>query len=168
MEAIWSITDNTARTVAVAVVPTSLGTLDFVNRGAWAAETAYAVNDVVTASGVPYIRKVAGTTATAPASDSTNWGVIDSGPAPKIDWGDGTVSETAAWDGTDFRWEDAHTYAADGFYRAVVEAENGLRARHAFTVGVLPFRVVGGAEQRRREGEAEDTTMVAATRSRLG
>lgn len=42
-------------------------------RGAWAAGTAYAVDDVVTRNGSMYRRKVAGTTATAPESDTTNW-----------------------------------------------------------------------------------------------
>jgi hypothetical protein len=39
----------------------------------WSAGTAYIVGDLVYNLGVTYRRKVAGTTATAPASDTTNW-----------------------------------------------------------------------------------------------
>jgi hypothetical protein len=47
-------------------------------RGTWAAATAYAVNDAVTYNGSSYIRTIAGTTATNPASDTTNWAVLSS------------------------------------------------------------------------------------------
>src|SRR5213079_1625054 len=45
-------------------------------QGAWNSGTAYAVDDAVTYSNASYRRKVAGTTGTAPSSDSTNWEVI--------------------------------------------------------------------------------------------
>jgi len=45
-------------------------------RATWAAASAYAVNDAVNYLGSSYRRKVAGTTATAPGSDSPNWEVI--------------------------------------------------------------------------------------------
>jgi hypothetical protein len=53
-------------------------------RGSWAAGTAYAVGDAVAYTNVggatsTYRRKVAGTTATVPESDSTNWELIASG-----------------------------------------------------------------------------------------
>lgn len=48
-------------------------------RGTWASATAYAVNDAVTYNGSSYRRIVAGTTATAPDSDSTNWVYIAQG-----------------------------------------------------------------------------------------
>lgn len=42
-------------------------------KGAWNSATAYIVGDVVTDSNSTFRRKVAGTTATAPGSDATNW-----------------------------------------------------------------------------------------------
>jgi hypothetical protein len=45
-------------------------------RGAWAAAVAYAVNDAVSYNGSSYRRLVAGTTATAPDLDATNWFLI--------------------------------------------------------------------------------------------
>lgn len=67
-------------------------------RGAWAAATAYAVNDAVTDSGSSYRRKVAGTTATAPGSDATNWDVIAAKGATGATGGGATqlVNETFA------------------------------------------------------------------------
>jgi hypothetical protein len=47
-------------------------------RGAWAAATAYVVNDAITYNGSSYRRKVAGTTATVPSSDTTNWELLAS------------------------------------------------------------------------------------------
>jgi hypothetical protein len=44
-------------------------------RGAWGAGTGYDVGDLVTSSGSTYYRLVAGTTATAPGADPTNWTV---------------------------------------------------------------------------------------------
>jgi Collagen triple helix repeat (20 copies) len=44
--------------------------------GAWAAGTAYVVNNAVTYNGSSYRRKVAGTTATPPSSDATNWELL--------------------------------------------------------------------------------------------
>jgi Collagen triple helix repeat (20 copies). len=44
--------------------------------GAWAAATAYVVNNAVTYNGSSYRRKVAGTTATVPSSDATNWELL--------------------------------------------------------------------------------------------
>lgn len=44
--------------------------------GAWAAATAYAINDAVTYNNAVYRRKVAGTTATAPSADATNWELL--------------------------------------------------------------------------------------------
>lgn len=49
------------------------GAIGLTWRNAWVAATAYAVGDVVTSAGGTYRRKVAGTTATAPQSDATNW-----------------------------------------------------------------------------------------------
>jgi len=46
----------------------------------WSAGTAYVVGDLAYNLGVTYRRKVAGTTATAPASDTTNW-AAQTGPA---------------------------------------------------------------------------------------
>lgn len=45
-------------------------------RGAWSAATDYAVNDAVSNAGGSYRRTVAGTTATAPSADPTNWTVL--------------------------------------------------------------------------------------------
>lgn len=45
-------------------------------RGAWAAATVYAVDDAVTYDNSSYRRLVAGTTATAPSADATNWELI--------------------------------------------------------------------------------------------
>jgi hypothetical protein len=42
-------------------------------RGAWSAETAYSVNDLVTYGGSVYLRQVAGTTAGTPEDDAANW-----------------------------------------------------------------------------------------------
>jgi hypothetical protein len=42
-------------------------------RGAWSAAAAYAVDDVVSDQGSSYVRIVAGSTATPPGTDSTNW-----------------------------------------------------------------------------------------------
>ncbi|GAA1138201.1 hypothetical protein [Nocardioides aquiterrae] len=54
-------------------------------RGPWSAPTAYAVADAVSYGGASYRRLVAGTTATPPDADGTNWGVLaakgDTGPA---------------------------------------------------------------------------------------
>lgn len=61
-------------------------------RGAWSAGTAYAVDDLSTFSGTTYIRLIAGTTATAPSSDSTNWAVF----AAKGADGAGTVAGVTA------------------------------------------------------------------------
>jgi hypothetical protein len=47
-------------------------------KGAWNAATAYAVGDRVFSAGVGYERLVAGTTATAPAGDPTNWVAVPS------------------------------------------------------------------------------------------
>lgn len=49
------------------------GPAGLVHRGAWSAATAYAVNDSVTYNGSSYRRKIAGTTPTSPAADSTAW-----------------------------------------------------------------------------------------------
>jgi hypothetical protein len=53
-------------------------------KGAWAAATAYLVNDAVTYLGSSYRRKVAGTTAGSPDTDPTNWELLaqkgDAGP----------------------------------------------------------------------------------------
>ncbi len=139
MEAIWSIDNNTTRAVSVAVVPGDASLYGFTNQGAWNAATAYDVNDVVTYLGASYRRKVAGTTAGDPVADTANWETILSGPAA-VDWGDGTT-EVVAWDSGQVRWEATHTYAADGFYRAVVSLE-GVRLRHSFTVGADPIPYV--------------------------
>lgn len=61
-------------------------------RSAWSAATAYAVDDLSTYSGTTYIRLIAGTTATAPSSDSTNWAVF----AAKGADGAGTVAGVTA------------------------------------------------------------------------
>lgn len=47
-----------------------------VSRGAWAAGTAYQVNDLVTHNGSTYRRAVAGTTPTNPGADPTNWEIF--------------------------------------------------------------------------------------------
>lgn len=61
-------------------------------RGAWSAGTAYVIDDLSTYSGTTYIRLIAGTTATAPSSDSTNWAVF----AAKGADGAGTVAGVTA------------------------------------------------------------------------
>jgi hypothetical protein len=53
-------------------------------RGAWSAATAYAVNDAVSYLGSSYRRIVAGTTATAPTADTTNWAVLAAGGRPAV------------------------------------------------------------------------------------
>ena len=52
------------------------GTNGLTWKGTWSSSTSYAVNDAVTSNGSSYRRKVAGTTAGDPASDSTNWELI--------------------------------------------------------------------------------------------
>lgn len=52
------------------------GPAGLVWKGTWSSATAYSVNDAVTYNGSSYRRKVAGTTATAPSSDATNWELI--------------------------------------------------------------------------------------------
>lgn len=68
-------TSNTGGLVATTVAP--LKTVSHPSglrgRGAWSSSTAYAVEDVATYNGSAYRRKVAGTTTTAPSSDTTNW-----------------------------------------------------------------------------------------------
>jgi hypothetical protein len=44
--------------------------------GAWSADAAYAVNDVVSYQGSSYVRIVAGTTASPPSTDTTNWQTV--------------------------------------------------------------------------------------------
>lgn len=64
-------------------------------RGAWNASTAYVTSpsvDWVTYAGSSYYRKVAGTTPTDPATDTTNWGVL----ALKGANGAGSVSSVTA------------------------------------------------------------------------
>lgn len=64
-------------------------------RGAWNASTAYVTSpsvDWVTYAGSSYYRKVAGTTPTDPATDTTNWGVL----ALKGADGTGAVSSVTA------------------------------------------------------------------------
>jgi hypothetical protein len=60
------------------------GPAGVVPRGPWSAATAYAVNDIVQYGGSEYRRLVAGTTATAPDVDGTNWQLFiskgDQGP----------------------------------------------------------------------------------------
>jgi hypothetical protein len=55
------------------VVRGAIGPAGVTPRGAWSAENAYVVNDLATYGGAQYRRKVAGTTATTPALDATNW-----------------------------------------------------------------------------------------------
>ena len=55
------------------------GPAGLTHRGAWAAATAYAVNDAATYNGSTYRRLVAGTTATIPSSDPTNWELLAAG-----------------------------------------------------------------------------------------
>lgn len=66
----------------------SAGPAGLLWRGAWASGTAYAVNDAVTHDGQSFRRRVAGTTATVPANDPTNWELL----AAK-----GTIGASEAW-----------------------------------------------------------------------
>lgn len=61
-------------------------------RGAWSAPTVYSVDDWVTYLGSSYYRKVAGTSATDPATDTVNWGILASKGAD----GTGAVSNVTA------------------------------------------------------------------------
>lgn len=61
-------------------------------QGVWNSATAYVVDDWVTYNGSSYYRKVAGTTATDPATDTTNWGIL----AQKGADGTGAVSNVTA------------------------------------------------------------------------
>lgn len=61
-------------------------------KGAWNGATAYVVDDWVTYGGSSYYRKIAGTTGTDPATDTTNWGVL----ALKGADGTGAVSSVTA------------------------------------------------------------------------
>ncbi len=82
-------------------------------RGAWAAGTAYAVNDAVTYSNASYRRKVAGTTAGTPSADVANWEVIAArgaaGAAGLVwrgDWNPATayvVNDAVAYLGASYR-----------------------------------------------------------------
>ncbi len=68
------------------------GAAGLVAKGAWNSATNYAQNDWVTYSGSSYYRKVAGTTGTDPATDTTNWGIL----AQKGADGTGAVSSVTA------------------------------------------------------------------------
>lgn len=61
-------------------------------QGVWNSAAAYVVDDWVTYNGSSYYRKVAGTTATDPATDTTNWGIL----AQKGADGTGAVSSVTA------------------------------------------------------------------------
>jgi len=63
-------------------------------RGVWNGATAYVVDDWVTYSGSSYYRKIAGTTGTDPATDTTNWGLL----ASKGETGADGTAATAALD----------------------------------------------------------------------
>jgi hypothetical protein len=69
--------------------------------GAWAAATAYAVDDAVTYAGSSYRRKVAGTSAGAPDTDTTNWELL---AAKGLDGG------SLRWLGT---WSSATAYVVN-------------------------------------------------------
>jgi hypothetical protein len=68
------------------------GVAGLVAKGVWSGATAYAQNDWVTYSGSSYYRKIAGTTGTDPATDTTNWGIL----AQKGADGTGAVSSVTA------------------------------------------------------------------------
>jgi len=89
------------------------GPAGLVWRNAWAAGTAYAVNDAVTYNGSSYRRKVAGTTATAPNADATNWELLaskgDTGATGAT--GSAGAAGVAAWN-PPVAWSPASTYTA--------------------------------------------------------
>lgn len=94
-------TDWTITVSGVRGATGSTGAAGLTHRGAWASATAYVVNDAVTYGGGTYRRKVAGTTATAPSSDTTNWELLaakgdtgNTGPANTLTIG--TVTTGAA------------------------------------------------------------------------
>jgi hypothetical protein len=53
-------------------------------RGTWNASTAYSASDVVAYHRSTYERLIAGTTATVPASDSTNWFQVSAWPGTAL------------------------------------------------------------------------------------
>lgn len=59
-------------------VPGPVGPAGLIWKFTWNAATAYLVNDAVGYSGASYYRIVAGTTATAPNLDTTNWALLSS------------------------------------------------------------------------------------------
>lgn len=94
-------TDWTITVSGVRGATGSTGAAGLTHRGAWASATAYVVNDAVTYGGGTYRRKVAGTTATVPSSDATNWELLaakgdtgNTGPANTLTIG--TVTTGAA------------------------------------------------------------------------
>jgi hypothetical protein len=92
-------------------------------KGAWAAETAYAVNDLVNYAGAQYRRKVAGMSANAPSLDAANWGLfVDrgaTGPAgvtPRGPWDAGlayAINDLVAYGGSQYRRKSAGTTPGD-------------------------------------------------------
>jgi len=107
------------------------GPAGVVNRGAWSAATAYAVNDAVTYQGSMYWRKVAGTTASNPSADPVNWDLVVSKGDPGAAGAQG-IQGTPRWKG---EWDTLTVYAKDDF---VSENGVGYVARRTTTAGDAP------------------------------
>jgi hypothetical protein len=96
-----------------------LGRIKFVYQGAWAQNTAYVVDDVITVSGKTYICVVSHTStnaitgfATDLAYNPTNWNLIADGAKWTGAWANGTyynVSDQVAYGGVVYQCLTAHT-----------------------------------------------------------
>lgn len=96
--------------LAAAGAAGATGSAGLVWKGAWAAATAYAVNDAVTYSGASYRRKVAGTTATAPVNDGSNWELLAAQGVQGVPGPAGLTPRGAWLDGTAYTSNDVTTY----------------------------------------------------------
>lgn len=108
-------------------------------QGTWSAATAYVVNNAVTHLGSSYRRKVAGTTATAPAADTTNWELLASKGDTGSTGATGSTGSTGptgpaglTWQGT---WSAATAYVIND---AVTHLGSSYRRKIAGTTATAP------------------------------
>lgn len=107
-----------------------------VPRGAWSAPVAYALYDLVTYNGSAYVRIVAGTTATNPAADTTNWTLYVSKGDQGSTGNTGNTGSTGpaglTWQGT---WSSGTTYAVND---AVTHLGQSFRRKVAGQTATAP------------------------------
>lgn len=113
--------------------PGQTGEVGLTWRGAWDGGTAYAVRDAVTYNGSSYRRLVAGTTATAPDADATNWALFAQKGDPGAQGDPGPQGPKGlVWRGA---WNGATAYAVDD---AVSYGGASYRRLVAGTTGTAP------------------------------